>query len=65
MQEDFVITSVNGQTVKSTTDLMAILDKAKGTVRLEGIYPGFEGTYAYPLNLNGKVTPDEEGNQIP
>ncbi|MES2646577.1 MAG: trypsin-like peptidase domain-containing protein [Bacteroidota bacterium] len=65
MQEDFVITGVNGQPVKTTTELMAILNKAKGTVRLEGIYPGFEGTYAYPLNMSGKMTPDQEGNQVP
>lgn len=65
MQEDFVITSVNGQPVKSTADLTAILSKAKGTVRLEGIYPGFEGTYAYPLNLNAKPGADDEGNQQP
>lgn len=63
MQEDFVITSVDGQPVKSTTELMAILKKSKGgTVRLEGIYPGFEGTYAYPLNLNGKLTPGDDDN---
>jgi S1-C subfamily serine protease len=65
MQEDFVITSVNGQPVKSTTELMGILNKAKGTVRLEGIYPGFEGSYAYPLNMNGKVTPEDDGQQMP
>ena len=65
MQEDFVITSVNGQPVKSTTDLSTILSKAKGTVRLEGIYPGFEGTYAYPLNLNAKPGAEPEGNQEP
>ena len=65
MQEDFVITSVDGQPVKSTTELMNILNKAKGTVRLEGIYPGFEGTYAYPLNLNGKITPEDGGQQTP
>ncbi len=60
MQQDFVITSVNGQPVKSTEDLSAILGKAKGTVKLEGIYPGFEGSYAYPLNLNSKFDPDAQ-----
>lgn len=63
MQEDFVITSINGQPIKSIDELMKTLNKAQGTVRLEGIYPGFEGTYAYPLNLNGKPTPDENGQQ--
>ncbi|HSC55157.1 MAG TPA: trypsin-like peptidase domain-containing protein [Phnomibacter sp.] len=52
MQKDFVITSVDNKPVKSVEDLMKILSNAKGTVRLEGIYPGFEGVYGYPLNLN-------------
>jgi len=38
--------------VKNVDDLKAILGSAQGTVRLEGIYPGYEGTYGYPLNLN-------------
>lgn len=63
MQDDFVITSINGQPVKSITDLQTILGKSQGTVRLEGIYPGFEGTYAYPLNLNAKPEPDDSNQQ--
>nr|MCU0395548.1 PDZ domain-containing protein [Chitinophagaceae bacterium] len=52
MQKDFVITSVNNQPVRSVEELMKMLGSARGTVRLEGIYPGFEGVYGYPLNLN-------------
>ena len=52
MQEGFVITSVDGQDIKDLDDLKTILTNAQGTVRLEGIYPGYEGTYGYPLNLN-------------
>ncbi|NNV54391.1 PDZ domain-containing protein [Panacibacter sp. KCS-6] len=52
MQEGFVITSVDGQEVNNLDDLKAILSNAQGTVRLEGIYPGYEGTYGYPLNLS-------------
>jgi hypothetical protein len=37
--------------VSSKEQLAEMLTKAQGTVRLEGIYPGFEGTYAYPLNM--------------
>lgn len=52
MQDGFVITSVNDQEIKTVDDLKAALTQAKGsTVRLMGIYPGFQGTYAYPLNL--------------
>ncbi len=51
VQKDFVITSVNNRAVKSVDELMGILSSATGTVRLEGIYPGFEGVYGYPINL--------------
>ncbi len=54
MQDGFVITSVNGQAIKSLEELRIALDKAKGyTVKLEGIYPGYEGSYGYPLSLGG------------
>ncbi len=54
MQEGFVITSVNGVVIKSIDDLKSALTANKGsTVKLEGIYPGYEGSYGYPLNLGG------------
>jgi serine protease Do len=52
MEDGFIITSVNGEEITSIEDLGKALDRAKGNVRLEGIYPGYEGTYGYPLNLN-------------
>lgn len=52
IQEGFIITSVNGQPVKTVEDLQKLLQNASGTVRLEGIYPGYEETYGYPLNLS-------------
>ncbi len=52
MQDGFVITSINGQAIANVEDLKTALDKSKGgTVKLEGIYPGYEGSYGYPLNL--------------
>ncbi len=52
MQEGFVITSVNGIVIKNMDDLRVALEKNKGnSVKLEGIYPGYEGSYGYPLNL--------------
>ncbi len=52
MQEGFVITSVNDVAVKNVDELKAALTNAKdGKVRLDGIYPGYEGTYTYPVNL--------------
>ena len=52
MQDGFVVTSVNDTEVKNIDEFKAALTNAKGgNIRLLGIYPGFQGTYAYPLNL--------------
>jgi Do/DeqQ family serine protease len=52
MQEGFIITSVDGVPVNNLEELSARLkESAGGSVRLEGIYPGYDGTYGYPLNL--------------
>jgi Do/DeqQ family serine protease len=51
MEEGFVITSVNGKDVTSVEELTKTLASMIGTVRLEGFYPGYDGTYTYPLNL--------------
>lgn len=60
MEKNFIITSVNGQSVKSVEDLMKLLSNAKGTVRIEGVYPGYEGVYGYPLNLNQSQGDDRQ-----
>ena len=53
MQEGFIITSVNDQPVKSVNELDKILSVNKGRkVKIEGVYPGFESTYPYPLDLS-------------
>jgi len=53
IQEGFVITSVNGQDVKTVEEFKLALEANKGsTVKLEGIYPGYESSYGYPLNLS-------------
>lgn len=52
MEDGFVITSVNGKSVKSVEELSRLLDNLIGTVRLEGFYPGYRGSYTYPLTLN-------------
>lgn len=51
MQTSFIIISVNGQDVTSVEELSAILSQVSGPVQVEGIYPGYDGTYKYPLNL--------------
>lgn len=53
MQDGFVITGLNGVVIKNLEDLSAALEKNKGNnIKLEGIYPGYEGSYGYPLNLS-------------
>lgn len=52
MQEGFVITSVNGLAVTSLEELTKTLANLTGQVKLDGIYPGYEGPYSYPLNLD-------------
>lgn len=54
MQEGFVILSVNGQDVPNVQVLGRMLSAMEGTVQLEGIYPGYDGTYRYPLNLESQ-----------
>lgn len=51
INEGFVITSVNGTEISSLEELTKALSNINGTVSLEGIYPGYDGTYKYPLNL--------------
>lgn len=53
IQEGFIITSVNDQEVKTVADLDKILSMNKGRkVKLEGVYPGYDNTYPYPLDLS-------------
>jgi Do/DeqQ family serine protease len=52
IQEGFIITSVDGQDVNNVDDLKNILNNSRGTVKLEGVYPGYDGTYGYPLSLD-------------
>lgn len=53
VQDGFVITSVNGIDVKNMDDFTGAIKNAKGTIFIEGIYPGFAtDTYRYPLKLD-------------
>lgn len=51
MEEGFIITSVNGIDVKNVDELAKALYNARGTVKVEGMYPGSD-MYTYPLNLS-------------
>jgi serine protease Do len=52
IQEGYVITKANGKDVNSVDDLRKILEGASGTVKLEGVYPGYEGIYPIVINLD-------------
>jgi len=51
MQEDFIITKVNGQIVKSVDELAAVLEGETGGVMLEGVYEEIPGVYYYAFGL--------------
>jgi serine protease Do len=52
IQEGFIILKADGQDVRNIEDLQKILQKASGTVKLEGVFAGYEGVYSYPLRLS-------------
>ena len=53
MESGFIITSVNGMDVSSIEELNEAIRSLKGeTIQLEGMYPGYSGSYRYPLNLD-------------
>jgi len=51
VQEGFIILKANGQEVHNVEEFQKTLEKATGTVKLEGVFPGYEGVYTYPLRL--------------
>lgn len=52
IQEGFIILKADGQDVRSVADLEKILGSATGTVKLEGVFAGYEGVYTYPLRIS-------------
>ena len=56
IQEGFIILKANGLEVKTVEDFQKIIEKAAaastGTVKLEGVFSGYEGVYTYPLRLS-------------
>ena len=51
IQEGYVIIKANGKEVKNTDDLRKAVESANGSVKFEGIYPGFEGIYPIVVNI--------------
>lgn len=53
MLEGFVITTVNGIDIANIEELSNAIRSLRGeSIQLEGFYPGYDGIYRYPLNLN-------------
>jgi Do/DeqQ family serine protease len=51
VSEGFVILKANNQKVNSVEDFKKVLENAGSSVKVEGIYPGYEGVYNFVLNL--------------
>ncbi|MBL7736494.1 MAG: trypsin-like peptidase domain-containing protein [Chitinophagaceae bacterium] len=52
VQEGFVILKANNEKVESVEDFRKILQNATGSIKVEGIYPGYEGVYNFMINLD-------------
>jgi S1-C subfamily serine protease len=52
IQEGYIITKANGKDVSNVDDLRKVLEGASGSVKLEGVYPGYEGVYPIVINLD-------------
>ena len=52
MDDGFIITTVNGMDISNISQMTEAIKNLKGeTIQLEGIYPGYDGIYRYPLNM--------------
>jgi serine protease Do len=52
IEDNFVITKVNGKEVLSVEELGKEIEKVpNGAVKIEGVYPGYEGVYPYTIKL--------------
>lgn len=49
--EGFIILKANNEKVGTVDELRKVLETSSGSVKVEGIYPGYEGVYNFILNL--------------
>jgi len=55
IEDGFVIIKANGKEVLSVEDLKKELEKTPtGSVKIEGIYPGYEGVYPYTIRIGAE-----------
>ena len=51
VQEGYVIVKANGKDVSNIEELRKIVDSSTGTLKLEGMYPGYDGVYPVVVTL--------------
>lgn len=51
IQEGYVIIKANGKEVKNVDEFKKILETSSGSVKLEGMYPGYDGIYPIVINM--------------
>ena len=51
MREGFIITKVDGNSIKNMDELARVLESKKGGVLIEGVYEDIPGTYYYAFGL--------------
>jgi len=51
VREGFIVTKVDGKTIKDIDDLVDAIDSKKGGVMLEGVYEDIPGTYYYAFGV--------------
>jgi serine protease Do len=54
IQEGYVIIKANNKEISNVDDLRKVLETSTGSVKLEGIYPGYEGVYPIIINLGNQ-----------
>jgi Do/DeqQ family serine protease len=54
IQEGYVIIKANNKEINNVEDLRKVLESSTGSVKLEGIYPGYEGVYPIIINLGNQ-----------
>jgi serine protease Do len=53
MEEGFIILKVNGEEVTTMDEFRKALESAgNASIKLEGVYPNYEGAFTYPLRIN-------------
>jgi serine protease Do len=53
MEDGFIILKANGKEINTVEEFKKLLNENQGgSVKLEGVYPGYEGAFTYPLQLN-------------